>query len=625
LADVFVTKIDPAGANIIYSTYLGGSGLDRADGIAVDASGNAFIVGRVDSTSMDFPATAGSFGPAYRGGDFDWLCFQTQRARQRLDLFRLPRRRRKRFGLKASRLTAAGVGLRHRRHQVERIPEHRQCISAQRAGDTDAFLTKINAGGSGFLYSSYLGGSGTDRGSGVGHRREWPGLRRRLWRFALTFPPRIHFKPAFGGNFDAVHSEVRHRRKAESIRWSSVRTWAAQAMTKLRDCSRCRSQQPLRDRPDFIEQLSGVESGPAIFRRFVRRIHRKDFKRRHKGLRELFRRQWRRSRNRGRGEFERRLSDRLSRRRPICQPSRRCSSTMEARSTRSSPKLNPAGNAFLYSTYLGGSANENFVAAVTSTNPIAVDSSNAYVTGYTSSGNFPTQAPLQSSKAAGQDAFIAKIADVTPAADFSFSITPASRTINPGDATNYTVTATPTGGFTGNITLAVSGASGDTTTSFAPASITITDASPKSSTLTVTTTGATPPGRLFVDGHRHQRQPSAFIIRATDRLWSNERESIADENGVAKSGDHAGESHLSLDRHEQRSFARDECLRDRQSAGRRQLCLGDADAGFLQRHDHGDVQSRFARAKCVRHHQRRRGAAVGGDFNQQRECGRVGK
>src|ERR1041385_8491363 len=157
-------------------------------------------------------------------------------------------------------------------------------------------------------------------------------------------------------------------------------------------------------------------------------------------------------------------------------------------------KLNLAGSAFLYSTYLGGSANENFVAAITSTNPIAVDVSNAYVTGFTASGNFPTQSPLQSSKAAGVDAFIAKIADVTPAAEFSLSIVPASRTVNPGDSTNYTVTATPIGGFTGNITLAVSGASGDTTMSFAPSSITITDASAKSSTLTVTTTGATPPG-----------------------------------------------------------------------------------------------------------------------------------
>src|SRR5262249_3248309 len=127
-------------------------------------------------------------------------------------------------------------------------------------------------------------------------------------------------------------------------------------------------------------------------------------------------------------------------------------------------KLNAAGSALLYSTYLGGSANENTNSTVTSTNPIAVDSSsNVYITGYTSSSNFPTVSPLQASKAAGQDAFIAKIADAAPPADYSISATPASQIINPGDPANCTITATPAGGFTGNISLSVSGQSNDTT------------------------------------------------------------------------------------------------------------------------------------------------------------------
>jgi len=67
LADIFVTKIDAAGANIIYSTYVGGSGQDRGDGIAIDASGNAYVVGRVDSASTNFPTTVGSFAPPIAG------------------------------------------------------------------------------------------------------------------------------------------------------------------------------------------------------------------------------------------------------------------------------------------------------------------------------------------------------------------------------------------------------------------------------------------------------------------------------------------------------------------------------------------------------------------------------
>ena len=56
--DAFVTKLDPSG-QIVYSTYLGGSGPDIAYGIAVDASGNAYVAGT--TASPNFPVTAGSF------------------------------------------------------------------------------------------------------------------------------------------------------------------------------------------------------------------------------------------------------------------------------------------------------------------------------------------------------------------------------------------------------------------------------------------------------------------------------------------------------------------------------------------------------------------------------------
>jgi hypothetical protein len=63
--DAFVTEVNPQGTSLVYSTYLGGTGAEYAGGIALDGTGNAYIVGM--TTSTDFPATAG----AYQGGAQD--------------------------------------------------------------------------------------------------------------------------------------------------------------------------------------------------------------------------------------------------------------------------------------------------------------------------------------------------------------------------------------------------------------------------------------------------------------------------------------------------------------------------------------------------------------------------
>jgi hypothetical protein len=55
----FLTKLDPTGATLLYSTYLGGSGIDRCAGIAVDVNQNAYLTGSASSTNFPVtPATA---------------------------------------------------------------------------------------------------------------------------------------------------------------------------------------------------------------------------------------------------------------------------------------------------------------------------------------------------------------------------------------------------------------------------------------------------------------------------------------------------------------------------------------------------------------------------------------
>jgi hypothetical protein len=57
--NAFVTKLNPAGTALLYSTYLGGNNNDLGQGIAVDASGNAYIAGQ--TFSGNFPTTSGAF------------------------------------------------------------------------------------------------------------------------------------------------------------------------------------------------------------------------------------------------------------------------------------------------------------------------------------------------------------------------------------------------------------------------------------------------------------------------------------------------------------------------------------------------------------------------------------
>src|SRR5690606_34084448 len=66
--DAFVTKVNPTGAGLTYSTYLGGSGYDTVERIAVDALGNAFITGYTADVTTQFPTTAGAYDTTHNGG-----------------------------------------------------------------------------------------------------------------------------------------------------------------------------------------------------------------------------------------------------------------------------------------------------------------------------------------------------------------------------------------------------------------------------------------------------------------------------------------------------------------------------------------------------------------------------
>jgi len=66
LIDAFVSRLDPTGTILVYSTYLGGNSSDYGSGIAVDSSATAYVTGSTSST--DFRTTTGAFQAVCNGG-----------------------------------------------------------------------------------------------------------------------------------------------------------------------------------------------------------------------------------------------------------------------------------------------------------------------------------------------------------------------------------------------------------------------------------------------------------------------------------------------------------------------------------------------------------------------------
>ncbi len=79
-ADILVAKLNPAGTDLLYATFLGGSGADYAYSMAVDASGHAYLTGTTNS--INFPTTVRAFQPSHSGkkcgmGDSFFPCNET--------------------------------------------------------------------------------------------------------------------------------------------------------------------------------------------------------------------------------------------------------------------------------------------------------------------------------------------------------------------------------------------------------------------------------------------------------------------------------------------------------------------------------------------------------------------
>ena len=164
--DAFLTKLNPAGNGLIYSTFVGGNGNELGFSLAIDTSGNAYVSGWTSSTN--FPGASSSpIGPTYKAGGFDGFAFKLNASGTALDWSTY-------LGGTADDLGRAiavdSFGNAYATGQTASSDFPVTAGSLQTtigsAGQYDAYVTKIDGGGQ-LVYSTYLGSTFYDGGFAI--------------------------------------------------------------------------------------------------------------------------------------------------------------------------------------------------------------------------------------------------------------------------------------------------------------------------------------------------------------------------------------------------------------------------------------------------------------------------
>ena len=182
--DAFVTKLSPDGTALVYSTYLGGGTdangrtpsdhpreaipRDGGEAIAVDSKGSAYVTGVTGS--IDFPTTKNAVQGKFGGGSgvFARDAFVTKLSADGGTLvystYLGGSGNENGFGIAVDSSGSAYVtGSTSSTDFPTKSPEQ----PANAGGSLDAFVTKLGPDGTTLVYSTYLGGSGTDGGRGI--------------------------------------------------------------------------------------------------------------------------------------------------------------------------------------------------------------------------------------------------------------------------------------------------------------------------------------------------------------------------------------------------------------------------------------------------------------------------
>ena len=215
-ADAFVTKLNPAGTALVYSTFVGGSDMEFGNGIAIDAAGNAYVTGTTKSSN--FPTTAGAFDrtlnipancPRCGIDNTDGFVFKLNADAARRSTYSTYLGGTDIDSPRGIAVDAAGSAYVVGETLSSDFPTTAGAFRRTSAGDYDMFVTKLNPAGSALAYSTFLGGTQVDNGQGIavdaGGNAYVAGLRRAR----PTSRPRAGaFDTTANGGFDATVTKL---------------------------------------------------------------------------------------------------------------------------------------------------------------------------------------------------------------------------------------------------------------------------------------------------------------------------------------------------------------------------------------------------------------------------------
>ena len=212
-SDAFVAKVNPGGTALVYAGYIGGTGSDTARGIAVDGAGNAYVTGYTDSTEASFPATAGP-DLTFNGGSSDVFVAKVNPGGTALvyagyiggadsDLG---------FGIAVDNSGNAYVSgsTKSTEASFPATVGPDLTFNARVFRGSDAFVAKVNPGGTALVYAGYIGGTGDQEGFGIavdgaGNAYVTGQTDSTAASFPVTMGPDLTFN---GGSCDAFVAKV---------------------------------------------------------------------------------------------------------------------------------------------------------------------------------------------------------------------------------------------------------------------------------------------------------------------------------------------------------------------------------------------------------------------------------